>query len=61
MLREMVVRRLASQSRTKGRLGGQNPGFIAVCHVGGAPEVAKACMLSIHRCVSWIMPEVAKA
>jgi hypothetical protein len=56
-----VVRRLASQSRTKGRLGGQNPGFIAVCHVGGAPEVAKACMLSIHRCVSWIMPEVAKA
>jgi hypothetical protein len=48
MLREMVVRSSASRSRTNGRLGGQNHGFIVACHVGGAPEVAIACMLSIR-------------
>jgi hypothetical protein len=42
MLREMAVQSLASQSRTNGQWDGQNRGFIAVYHVGGAPEVAKA-------------------
>jgi hypothetical protein len=27
---------------------GQNRGFIAECHVGGAPKVAKACMRCIR-------------
>jgi hypothetical protein len=51
-----VVQSSASRSRINGRLGGQNCGFITVCHAGGALEVTKACMLSIHGWVSWIMP-----
>jgi hypothetical protein len=48
MLKEMAVQSLASRSRTNDRLCGQNHDFIAMCHAGGVPEVAKVCMLSIR-------------
>jgi hypothetical protein len=52
----MAVQSSSRRSRTNGHLGGQGHGFIAVCHAGGAPEVAKVYTLFIHGWASWIMP-----